>query len=1142
MADYGADRKTSSAIASMTAEIKQEMKNQEAGAKMGHNPKPGKGSKNSNLKAEAFRTMDEHKIPMEELLTRLKSDQANGMEEATANKRLEEDGFNVLTEKEGLPWYCLFLKEMTGLFSLLLWFGSLLCFIGYGLDSSDPANLYLGIVLAAVVFITGCFSYYQESKSAAIMAGFKNFVPPKCKVIRSGKNQEIPASNLVRGDVVVINMGDRIPADIRILFSDDMKVDNSSLTGEADLLERNIECTNENALETENLAFFGTLCKEGTGKGIVIKTGDQTVMGQIAYTAQSEESDDTPLNKEIKRFIKIISSVAFFLGITFFIFGIIFGYGVITNLVFAIGIIVANVPEGLLATVTVSLSLTAKRMAKKYVLVKNLEAVETLGSTSCICSDKTGTLTQNKMTVAHLWYNGELVEAPEWSKAAEDERKLPYKRTDATFAVLHRCAICCNVADFDDSIPSERLEGKTDAEKEKVIAAHKEELANTDWNHRKTVGDASESALIKFYRYMEDLKDTRTNTPIIQNEDKGFVARIPFNSQNKFAASIHKDNGKTVLFMKGAPERVWQRCTHVLSNGSSQPITDEWRKKYDEANNTLGQRGERVLGFAYTEIPQSEVPKDNVFELKPPKGKTDIPILQRPLTFCGLIALQDPPRVGVKEAVDTCRSAGIKVIMVTGDQPVTAASIARQVRIITKKTYDELIEENPYMSKAQALEKADAIVVHGDTLAHLIASEEDLPEEEQGKILEMWLRKDEIVFSRTSPAQKLQIVKGCQALGRIVAVTGDGVNDSPAIKKADIGIAMGIGGSDVSKDVADMILLNDDFTSIVNGVEEGRLIFDNLKKSIAYTLSSNIPEIAPFLCFILIQIPLPLSTVLILCVDLGTDMIPAISLAYENPELDIMQRKPRNAKVDHLVTTRLISFSYLQIGVIQALAGFYTYFVVMYDYGFKPSELVQFALKEGVEPDEDDVFNPSVVGKGNRNWNTAPGADNEDDTVNWNTTEHAELDLRMWFADKSDDDWAECRTDDESSVSDESVCYTTEALRYAQCAYFVSIVCVQWADLLICKTRKLSIAQQGMKNMIMNFGLCSETVLALILCYVEPLNLPLGTRPLNSWHFAIPAGGNVKNVGTYDEIRKMLIRDHVKKYGKPGFVEKNTYY
>jgi sodium/potassium-transporting ATPase subunit alpha len=333
------------------------------------------------------------------------------------------------------------------------------------------------------------------------------------------------------------------------------------------------------------------------------------------------------------------------------------------------------------------------------------------------------------------------------------------------------------------------------------------------------------------------------------------------------------------------------------------------------------------------------------------------------LTLIGVVSLNDPPRPMVDLSVSKCRSAGIKVIMVTGDQPPTAAAIANKVNIIKhpKNEFNYLVNEMG-MSEEQAMKQSTAIVIHGDLLAEKHLAQENMAEDDprKGDFLQQWIAKNEVVFARTTPSQKLLIVDACQKAGHVVAVTGDGVNDSPAIKKADIGIAMG-SGSDVAKNAADMLLLDDNFSSIVNGVEEGRLIFDNLKKSIAYTLSSNIPEILPFIFFILFQVPLPLSTVLILCIDLGTDMIPAISFAYENPELDIMDRQPRNSKRDHLVNTKLISFAYAQIGVIQASAGIYTYFLILNDFGIRPSTVWFLALLKNPQPKDTDLYDATMT-------------------------------------------------------------------------------------------------------------------------------------------------------------------------------------
>ena len=469
----------------------------------------------------------------------------------------------------------------------------------------------------------------------------------------------------------------------------------------------------------------------------------------------------------------------------------------------------------------------------------------------------------------------------------------------------------------------------------------------------KTSGDASESAILKFCdgAYEKHKDKGYKESPDFRAANKK-VLNIPFSSSNKFAGSVHitddgREDGKLLFVMKGAPERIIARCSKMLVEGQEVPLTDELRKKYDLGYEDLGRNGERVLGFAHAYLPKDKYPQDFEFEAEEPyNGLLDL----HDMTFVGLMALIDPPREAVPDAVASCQSAGIQVVMVTGDHPITAKAIARSVNIITLDTAEDLAEQRGLIqrggTKFEELDKATRQKLHDEARAQVVTGSE-LREMTPAE-LDNVLKHEQIVFARTSPEQKLQIVQGCQRRGDVVAVTGDGVNDSPALRAADIGVAMGIAGSDVSKGAADMILLDDDFSSIVKGVEEGRLIFDNLKKSIAYTLTSNIPEISPFLIFILVQVPLPLSTIMILAIDLGTDMYPAISLAYERAEDDIMERPPRDPKHDNLVTSRLLQMTYMQIGVIQAMAGFFCYFVVMGDNGFLPARLV------GLRNDWDD--------------------------------------------------------------------------------------------------------------------------------------------------------------------------------------------
>jgi sodium/potassium-transporting ATPase subunit alpha len=1138
-------------------------------------PKKDKKKKKEEPKSTKIDTMDMHKIPFSEFNDRLKITEDTkrvGLTQREAEERNKIEGDNRLSEGKKEPWFVQLFHELTSFFSLLLWAGAILCFIAYGLDPHDPSNLYLGIVLAVVVFVTGLVTFMQNAKSDSIMEGFKNFIPPKCTVIRDGKEQLIDAAKLVTGDLIEVKVGERIPADIRITMSNEMKVDNSSLTGESDPLLRAIECSHPKILETKNIAFFGTLCNYGKGKGIVINIGDATIIGQIAGLADTAEAGKTPIRLELDRFIKIITIIALSLGVLFFCLGFILKYTPIQNLVFAIGIIVANVPEGLLATITITLSVAAKKLSTKKVLVKNLESVETLGSTSCICSDKTGTLTQNKMTVENLWYNLNTVLGDNKEKKGE-KFNYQYDVNDFHFDQLRQCAVMNSTAVFTDALPDKALDKisklkthnpeKYKIEKEKIEKQWKENLKNVPYYDRIVIGDASETALVKFFQPIEDVVETRNSMQLAKQFDNS-PAVIGFNSAYKFALNVYElkndDEHSHVIWMKGAPERVWDKCKYVLADGKGKLIDESVQESYDEANKVYAKNGERVLGFARLLLKKSEYPHGYQFNLKNP---LDLPFPKGAFEFVGLISLVDPPREMVPDAILKCKTAGIKVIMVTGDQQLTASAIAKKIGIFEDKTSLEIAEEQgiPY---EEALDQAEAIVVNGDLLTKVELEDEGLPEKEKGKKLQRWLQKSQIVFARTSPAQKLYIVKGCQKMGYIVAVTGDGVNDSPAIKQADIGIAMGIAGSDVAKDAADMILLNDDFSAIILGIEEGRKIFDNLKKSIAYILSSNIPEIIPFLCFIIFAIPLPLSTVLILCVDLGTDILVGISFAFEEAELDIMTRLPRYTHM-HLVNAKLLTFAYLQMGILQTAGCLLSYFIVFDEFGFSPEILSRIIVIPYLTHNPEDIYDPTHPFLGNSNAFCDGGIlkmrDNfgkisqESDTIkgnilDWLFTTDINQDLRMGYLDndcgnnkaKALYDWPQCEIFQISNISRRPVCFSTEALKYAQTATFFSIVMTQFSNSLCCKTRKLSLFNQGIGNNLMIIGWGLEFFVSMALAYIRPINLVFGTRPVIFLHFGFYSLFFSMSMLIYDEIRKYLIRNYPTKSNKPNWFVRNTLY
>ena len=776
------------------------------------------------------------------------------------------------------------------------------------------------------------------------------------------------------------------------------------------------------------------------------------------------------------------------------------GYFWLDAVIFLIGIIVANVPEGLIATVTVCLTLTAKRMAAKNCLVKNLEAVETLGSTSTICSDKTGTLTQNRMTVAHMWYDQQIYEADTTEdQSASDRLNQTLQRHRSSSGSCGSEVLRLQAAQAQGSRPADlslQLEERGSMGK----ALH--ESGSFTWQamaricclcsraefkpgqdhlpvlKRDTIGDASESAILKC---MELSIGGSVNT---YRRKYPKVCEIPFNSTSKYHLTIHEntpylagckrlgrpqaDQWNYLLCMKGAPERILERCSTILINGYSIDIDERLRDQFNEAYLELGGLGERVIGFCDLELPPDQFPKGYVFNGES-EGELNFPLNK--LRFVGLISMIDPPRAAVPDAVAKCRSAGIKVIMVTGDHPITAKAIAKSVGIISEgnETIEDIAQRLNKPIEEVEPSLAKAAVVHGQELR-------DMSEEQLDRIL---YHHPEIVFARTSPQQKLIIVEGCQRAGAVVAVTGDGVNDSPALKKADIGIAMGIAGSDVSKQAADLILLDDNFASIVIGVEEGRLIFDNLKKSIAYTLTSNIPEISPFLAYMVLGIPLGLGTVTILWIDLGTDMVPAISLAYERPENDIMKRKPRDGKNDKLVNQRLLSLSYGQVGVIQASAGFFTYSIIMVENGFWLSDLV------GIR----QIWESKAI----NDYTDSYGQE-------WTYRERKKLEFT-------------CQT-----------------------AFFITIVVVQWSELVACKTRTNSIIHQGMSNHVMNFALVFETVLAAFLSYFPGMDVALNMYPIKACWWIPPLPFAVV-IMIYDEGRRYFIRKY-----PGGWVEEETYF
>ncbi|KXN64943.1 hypothetical protein CONCODRAFT_44889, partial [Conidiobolus coronatus NRRL 28638] len=812
----------------------------------------------SEKKSSAPAPIDEHNLEISEVCKRYgttvdtaKPDTSGGLSKTTAAQLKEQYGPNVLSPPKKKHPIVIFLECLAALFNLLLILAGILTYVLYGIDPIGNApNSYLGGILIGVAVVNALIEFVQLLKTAAALESFMNMIPQQCRCVREGALIQIPAADLVPGDVVLVRMGDKVPADLFLFFVSDMKVDNSSLTGESEPQERIVQNDQKNFLEATNLAFNGTLAVSGEAYGIVIRTGDSTFLGQIAGMTQGEEKQKSPLSIEIDHFVKIIATIAFITAIIFFIISYVAYRNINNTLNFSIGVFVAWVPEGLPATVTMLLTLAAKKMAKENVLVKHLQGVETLGAITLLATDKTGTLTRNQMTVTRVWSS------------------------------LNMYSSLRNLGQADNPVSINSPGLKEIMLNASLNTKVKFDRTDVPVDKREIVGDATESGLIRF---------SGANLQDFDNVGNAYpkVFEIPFNSDNKWALSINKlpnPDGDLTLLLKGAPERVLRLCSSILIDGQVHELTEDHKVKFQETYEYMAGQGHRVLAFAQLWLPRDQYPENYEF------SKKDKNYPHENLTFVGLVSLEDPPKHGVREAIGKCRTAGIKVMMVTGDHPLTAEAIGRKINLMISKTKEMVAKDTGRPVDSIREDEYNAIVIHGEKIDSLTDPDWD-----------NIFSKEEIIFARTSPKHKLQIVKRAQSMGHIVGVTGDGVNDSPALKKADLGISMNESGSDVSKEAAAMILLDDNFATTVIGIEEGRLIFSNLKKSIQYTVTHSIPEVLPQLLYVIVPIPLPLSSILILVVDLGFELFAALSFAWDKPEtqtglMKLPPRKPVTAK------------------------------------------------------------------------------------------------------------------------------------------------------------------------------------------------------------------------------------------------------
>ncbi len=779
---------------------------------------------------------DFYSLKVEEVIKSLNSSE-NGLNEDEIENRLKEHGFNEPQKEKRLAAFTIFVNQFKNALSLLLIFaGFLSLFLGETIES---------IAMFTIVLLNAVLGFFQEYKAEKALESLEKLSAPTAKVLREGQEQKIPSREVVPGDIILLEAGDIVSADSRLINVSSLQIDESSLTGESVPSAKVIEPFKygTSVADQENMTFMGTVVTYGKGKSIVTNTGMKTEFGKIARSLQTTKEVKTPLQIKFEQLARQIGVIAVILIIIILISGSLKGTVTFSKmLLISLTLAVATIPVALPTIVTVSLAFGSKSLAKKNMLIKKLPAAESLGAATIIVSDKTGTITKNQMTVTDIFYKGQIIKVsgsgyePKGDFYADNRQFNP-----KNLELLLRIGYLCNNAKI------------TNIGKKFDI-----------------IGDPTEGSLIVLGKKGK-----------IEDEDLhrhfSFVEELPFDSDRKIMSVIfeNKLNKKTEAYVKGAPDSLFGVCDGILENGSIRKLTKKDRDKILEVNNTFAQNALRVLALAYRELPKSK--------------KYNTGNVEKNLVFVGLVGMIDPPRDEVKRAVEQCREAGIKIMIITGDHPITAKAVAHQIGLF---------------------EEGDTLLTGGDI------------EKMSDKELEEKIERVRII-ARALPIQKSRIVDALQKKGHVVAMTGDGVNDAPALKKADIGIAMGITGTDVAKEVSKAILTDDNFATIVNAIGEGRNIFEKMIKSAKYLLSCNAGEIATVFIAIMLNFPIPLIPLQILLINLLTDAFPALGLGLEPSEEGIMKRSPRDPK-EKPISMKLF-FSIVIFGIIMAVGTLFMF-------------------------------------------------------------------------------------------------------------------------------------------------------------------------------------------------------------------------
>ena len=805
------------------------------------------------MRVPDFRYHDINRLSTADVLNRLET-AGGGLTTEEAIRRLIQFGPNVLAAPERYSVLRGLARQFTHFLAILLWIAAGLSFVAELMNPGEGMAT-LGWAILAVIGINAVFAFLQEYKAERAVQTLRRLLPDKAWITRNGQSVGIRRSELVPGDVLLLEEGERVPADARLIEEAGMRVDTAALTGESKPKRRTAEPVEDGHwLDLPNLVFAGTTILSGHGRAVVFSTGMRTEFGKIADLTATVETGLSPLQKEIVKVTRIVAAISLAMGITFFGIGLLTGLSFWISAIFGIGIIVANVPEGLLPTVTLSLAMASQRMAKRHALIKHLASVETLGCTTVICTDKTGTLTENRMKVDRFYVDGLVIESREGCFFTRG-----------------------------------RIVSTTDAEQwrfffDVLLHCHNAKRVRQADGRYVVTGDPTEVALLQFA-----IEHGLAHRPPLRR-----MGELAFDADRKRMSTLHWSEGQLIAFTKGAPESVVPLCTHIEIHGNAVPMTSDERARILSQSRSFAEQAYRVLAVARREVANQP-------------EHIEVETIEADLTFLGLIAMMDPPHREVPGAVARCRNAGVRVIMITGDHPLTALAVARKIGLVPHGIAQPPVGFVPVIEGLQVERMSD------EYLRQLLTPSRS--------------NEPEPVFARMAPRHKMRVVSILKEMGEVVAVTGDGVNDAPALKKADIGIAMGVAGTDVAKEIADIILLNDNFATIVSAIEEGRAVFANIRKFATYVLVSNVPEVVPFLGYGFFGIPLALTIPQVLAVDLGTDMVPAIALGAEPPHPGIMDVPPR-PRTERLLSTPLLLRAYLFLGLnsaLLAMGGFFLY-------------------------------------------------------------------------------------------------------------------------------------------------------------------------------------------------------------------------